>query len=98
MDVSLSELWEWVMDRAAWRAVIQGVAQSRTRLSDYTELNWEVMVKMVDVKRVEGSSCGGLGDDENGGGGRGSKGGRVDRCWGSGGGVSDDGGGDGGFS
>ena len=38
------------------------------------------MVKMVDVKRVEGSSCGGLGDDENGGGGRGSKGGRADRC------------------
>ena len=38
-----------------------------------------MMVKMVDVKRVEGSSRGGLGDDENGGGGRGSKGGEVDR-------------------
>ena len=35
-----SELWELVMDRKAWRAVIHGVTKSRTRLSDWTELTW----------------------------------------------------------
>ena len=34
MDVSLSELWELVMDREAWRTVIHGVTKSRTQLSD----------------------------------------------------------------
>ena len=34
MDVSLSELWEWVMDREAWRAVIHGVTKSWSRLRD----------------------------------------------------------------
>ena len=34
MDLSISRLWEFVMDREAWRAVIHGVAKSRTRLSD----------------------------------------------------------------
>ena len=40
IDMSLSELRELVMDREAWRAVIHGVAKSRTWLSDWTELNW----------------------------------------------------------
>ena len=39
MDMSLSELREFVMDREAWHAVIHGVTESRTLLSDWTELN-----------------------------------------------------------
>ena len=39
MDMSLSEFWEMVIDREAWRAAIHGVTKSRTRLSDWTELN-----------------------------------------------------------
>ena len=40
MDMSLSRLWGFVMDREAWRAAIHGVTKSWTRLSDWTELNW----------------------------------------------------------
>ena len=52
MDMSLSEFRKLVMDREAWRAVIHGVAKSRTRLSDWTELNWTEWQSEEELKSL----------------------------------------------
>ena len=57
MDVSLSELWELVMDREAWRAKIHGVAKSRTQLSNRTDrLNTQKQNEWIRTSLVVQSS------------------------------------------
>ena len=50
MDMSLSKLWELVLDREAWRAAVHGITKRQTRLRDWTELNWSVaLAKFLDM-------------------------------------------------
>ena len=63
MDMSLSELWELVMDREAWRAAIHGVAKSRTGLSNSTELRASVGLPLLIPQCWEGLEAGGEEDN-----------------------------------
>ena len=59
MDMGLSGLQELVMDRKAWRAMVHGVAKSRTWLRDWTELNWrDILTLKLLLRNVTETSQG----------------------------------------
>ena len=47
MSISLSELWELVMDREAWRAAVHGVTKNQAQVSDYTEMMRRLKGKLI---------------------------------------------------
>ena len=51
MYMSLGKFWELVMDREAWHAAVHGVPKNWTWLSDWTEVNWEISSRKLEIPR-----------------------------------------------